>query len=99
MTHTLFRDWKNHMSWGRVCALVALAMAVLREFQGADVFHVSLWLGMATGNYALSKATEPGGIQAMFAKIAPRAADCSPGSTVVSTAIERCPGASAGSEP
>jgi hypothetical protein len=55
---TLFHDWRDQLSWGRVCAAVALGMAVAREFQGAGIAHVSLWLGVAVGNYGLSKVTE-----------------------------------------
>lgn len=55
---TLFNDFRNQKSWGRVCALVALVVAVVREFQGADVRHVGLWLGVAVGNYGFSKGTE-----------------------------------------
>jgi hypothetical protein len=58
MWKTLFQDWRQQMSWGRMCAAVALAMAVLRECQGADVSHIQTWLGIATGNYAASKITE-----------------------------------------
>jgi hypothetical protein len=55
---TLFRDWRNQISWGRVCAAVALVVAVWREFAGADVKHVALWLAVATGSYGTSKAAE-----------------------------------------
>lgn len=55
---TLLRDFRGQVSWGRVCALVALVMAVRREFQGADIQHVALWLLTATGSYGTSKLTE-----------------------------------------
>lgn len=55
---TLFRDWRQQLSWGRVCAAVALVVAVWREFGGASVQHVALWLGVATGSYGTSKFTE-----------------------------------------
>ena len=55
---SLLRDWRNQVSWGRVCAVVALAVAVWRESNGADLQHVALWLGVATGSYGLSKGTE-----------------------------------------
>ena len=55
---SLFRDWREQLSWGRVCAASALVVAVWREFTGADLYHVALWLGVATGSYGTSKATE-----------------------------------------
>jgi len=55
---SLFRDWRNQISWGRICAAVALVVAVWREFTGADLWHVALWLGVATGSYGISKGTE-----------------------------------------
>lgn len=55
---SLFHDWRNQLSWGRFCALVALVMAVVREFQGAPIPSVAMWLGVAVGNYAMSKWTE-----------------------------------------
>ena len=54
----LFHDFENQLSWGRICALVCLVVAVYREFTGADLQHVSLWLGVATGNYGTSKLTQ-----------------------------------------
>ena len=53
-----FHDWRDQFSWGRVCAAVALVVAVWREFTGADLAHVGLWLGVAIGNYGASKLTE-----------------------------------------
>ena len=56
--HTILQDWRGQLSWGRVCAAVALVVAVWREFNGADLAHVGLWLGVAIGNYGASKLTE-----------------------------------------
>lgn len=56
--NSLLRDWRHQLSWGRACAMVSLLMAVAREFQGASLKHVALWLGVATGSYGTSKATE-----------------------------------------
>ena len=55
---SLFRDWRNQLSWGRVCAAVALVVAVREQFRGADVPHVALWLSVAVGNYSASKIVE-----------------------------------------
>lgn len=55
---TLFHDWRDQFSWGRVCALACLVVAVWREFAGASVEHVALWLGSAVGSYGQSKLTE-----------------------------------------
>ena len=55
---SLLRDWREQMSWGRVCALVALAVAVVGQWTGMDADHLKLWLGVAVGNYAASKLTE-----------------------------------------
>ena len=55
---TALRDWRGQISWGRICALVALVVAVWREFAGADLRHVALWLLVATGSYGTSKLTE-----------------------------------------
>lgn len=55
---TALRDWRGHVSWGRVCALVALVVAVVGEFKGADLEHLKLWLGVAVGNYGASKVAE-----------------------------------------
>ena len=55
---TAFRDFRGQISWGRICAAVSLAVAVWREFTGATLEHVGLWLGVATGNYGASKFTE-----------------------------------------
>jgi hypothetical protein len=54
----LFCDWRNQLSWGRVCAAVALTVAVISQFSGADVAHIALWLGAALGNYGASKVSE-----------------------------------------
>ena len=55
---SLLRDWREQLSWGRVCALVALAVAVVGQWTGMDADHLKLWLGVAVGNYAASKLTE-----------------------------------------
>ncbi len=55
---TLLNDFRGQMSWGRVCSLAALIVAVWREFGGASTQHVALWLCVATGSYGTSKATE-----------------------------------------
>lgn len=55
---SMFRDWRNQISWGRICAAVALVVAVWRESTGANLYHVALWLGVATGSYGISKGTE-----------------------------------------
>ena len=54
-----FRDWRGQVSWGRICALVALVVAVILSCKPApDVRIVALWLAVATGNYSASKLTE-----------------------------------------
>ena len=55
---SVLHDWRGQLSWGRVCAAVALVVAVWRESKGADLAHVGLWLGVAVGNYSASKLTE-----------------------------------------
>ena len=55
---SVLHDWRGQLSWGRVCAAVALVVAVWREFTGADLAHVGLWLGVALGNYGVSKLVE-----------------------------------------
>jgi hypothetical protein len=55
---TIFQDFDNQLSWGRICACVALIVAVVEQFRHADVAHVSLWLGAAMGHYSVSKITE-----------------------------------------
>ncbi len=54
----MFRDWRNQVSWGRVCAAVALVVAVIGQFTGTDTAHLALWLGVAVGNYSASKIAE-----------------------------------------
>lgn len=54
----LLSDWRGQLSWGRLCALVALAVAVAGQFRGIETANLALWLGVALGNYAASKATE-----------------------------------------
>ena len=55
---SIFHDWRNQLSWGRVCAFVALVVAVIGQFTGIDTAHLALWLGVALGNYGASKITE-----------------------------------------
>lgn len=55
---TVFWDWREQISWGRFCAAVSLVVAVWREFTGAAIEHVALWLAVATGSYVTSKVTE-----------------------------------------
>ena len=54
----LLHDIEGQLSWGRFCAAVCLGVAVWQEFHNADLQHVSLWLGIATGNYGASKLTQ-----------------------------------------
>lgn len=56
--NTLLHDFRGQVSWGRVCALVALCVAVAGNWTGMDAEHLKLWLSVATGNYAASKVTE-----------------------------------------
>jgi hypothetical protein len=37
---------------------VALVVAVVGQFKGTDTAHLAIWLGVATGNYGLSKVAE-----------------------------------------
>ena len=46
------------IGWARLCAAVALVVAVVQEFRRADLAHVALWLGAALGNYTVNKITE-----------------------------------------
>lgn len=55
---TLLKDFRGQISWGRVCALCSLIVAVVAQFTGSDVAHVGLWLSAALGNYGASKVTE-----------------------------------------
>lgn len=56
--NTLFLDSKGQFSWGRVCSAVALGVAVVGQFSGLPTMQIAVWLGVATGNYGLSKVTE-----------------------------------------
>jgi len=62
--HTLFRDFRGQLSWGRVCALVGLIVAVVGQFKThegvplLDADHLKIWLGLSFGNYGASKVTE-----------------------------------------
>jgi len=55
---TLMLDFRGQLSWGRVCALVALIMAVIGQFKGMSLGHLQTWLSVAVGNYGASKITE-----------------------------------------
>ena len=55
----LFKDWREHWSWGRFCAAVALVVAIVGQFTGKmDAGQLALWLGVALGSYGASKAAE-----------------------------------------
>ena len=58
MASSIWRDFRGNLSWGRICSFVALVVAVIAQFTGASVAHISVWLGLAGGNYIASKATE-----------------------------------------
>ena len=55
---TWLRDFRGQLSWGRICALVSLIVAVVQECRSKEIAHIALWLGIATGNYTASKITE-----------------------------------------
>ena len=56
---TLLQDFRGQMSWGRVCSMVALGMAVkLSLGTKPDVSLITVWLSAAFGNYTASKITE-----------------------------------------
>ncbi len=55
---SLLRDFRGQVSWGRVCALVALTVAVVGQFKDMDTDHLRMWLEVAVGNYGASKLTE-----------------------------------------
>lgn len=78
---TLFQDWRNQLSWGRVCSAVSLVVAVVGQFRGIDSTHLTIWLGVAVGSYGTSKLTEiftQGGVEA---PTAPGAHGCDLGSS------------------
>ena len=55
----ILKDWREHWSWGRFCAAVALLVAVVGQFSGhMDAGELAIWLGLALGNYTISKAAE-----------------------------------------
>jgi hypothetical protein len=56
----ILRDFRGQMSWGRICSLVGLIVAVYGQLQKnpMDIAHLSVWLGVALGNYGASKVTE-----------------------------------------
>lgn len=55
---TLLRDFRGQVSWGRVCSLVSLVVAVVGQFNGMSIEAVKVWLSVAVGNYGASKLTE-----------------------------------------
>jgi len=55
---SLLQDFRGQVSWGRFCALVALAVAVVGQFNGMNIEAVRVWLSVAVGNYGASKLTE-----------------------------------------
>ena len=56
---SVFHDWREQLSWGRICAAVALLVAVIGQFTGRmDAGQLALWLGVALGSYSASKAAE-----------------------------------------
>ena len=48
-------------SWGRFSSAVCLLVAIIREFQGADVAHVALWLAGVGGTFGITKWLTPDG--------------------------------------
>lgn len=72
---TFLKDWRGQDSWGRLCALVALVVAVWREFDGAPIQHVALWLLVATGSYSASKFTEIVALLKNLGGVAPAATE------------------------
>ena len=55
----IIKDYKGALSWGRFCSLVALIVACVGQFTGKiDASSLALWLGLALGNYSVSKLTE-----------------------------------------
>jgi hypothetical protein len=51
-------DFRGNLSWGRFCAAVSLAIAVIQEMRGKEIAHIALFLSVATGSYTASKITE-----------------------------------------
>ena len=70
---SLLLDWREQLSWGRFCALVALGVAVAGQWTGMDAEHLKIWLGVAVGNYLASKLTEA--VCSRFPKYGPSAPD------------------------
>jgi hypothetical protein len=59
MKITVFNDFLNQQSWGRVCSCVALLVAVYKEiFSTIDTTHLAIWLSVAVGTYTASKITQ-----------------------------------------
>lgn len=55
----IIKDYKGALSWGRFCSLVALIVACVGQFTGKmDASELAIWLGLALGNYSVSKLTE-----------------------------------------
>jgi EamA domain-containing membrane protein RarD len=55
----IFRDFRDQLSWGRVCAATSLVVAVVLSFQDKpDLPLIATWLGHTFGEYAASKVTE-----------------------------------------
>ena len=55
----IIKDYKGALSWGRFCSLVALIVACVGQFAGKmEASELAIWLGLALGNYSVSKLTE-----------------------------------------
>lgn len=57
------RGFQGKTSWGRVCSLIALVVAIIGEFRGIETEHLLIWLGLALGNYGIIKTAEIRGRQ------------------------------------
>jgi len=50
------RDRSGDISWGRICSLVALVVAVGAEIRGnLSTGNLAIWAGLALGNYGVTK--------------------------------------------
>ena len=58
MFRSIFQDFRGNLSWGRICSFVALVVAAIAQFNGATPAQLSIWLGVAVGNYTVSKISE-----------------------------------------
>jgi len=56
--HTLFRDWRGQLSWGRVVSFSALVVAIVGSFTHMSVDMLKAWLSVVLGGYGSSKAVE-----------------------------------------